>query len=377
MSSEASDQHDEKAAPAPAPPEDSQPSYRALKILIGAIVVILIWTIVSDRLTPYTSTGRFQAFVIPVVPDVSGYIQDIPVGKYTVAEVGDVLLQIEPKRFELAVQVAEAALEVAGQQMGAGTADVASATARLVEAQVGRDEARLQTKRVLTLFDRGVVPQAQADEANSIVAAAEARTVAAEAELERQKQLLGSAGEDNPRVQLALANLEAARLNLSRTTIKAHTRGVVGSLYIDEGAFATAGQPVTTFITLNDFWIDAYMTENNLGRIKPGLKAEILFDVYPGQIFQGKVKKIAPGVSTGKKSDLGELSVAQKSSGWLRSPQRFIVVVEVTDPDFESELAALRHNSQVDVIVYTGDGFFWNTLGRLWIRLVGLLSYAY
>ena len=116
---------------------------------------------------------------------------------------------------------------------------------------------------------------------------------------------MGAEGEANPRVQYALAQLEQARLDLAKTQIRAHTPGYIGSLYIDEGAYATAGQPVTTFIALNDFWIEAYMTENNLGRVKPGDKVEIAFDAFPGKIFHGKVKKTAPGVSTGKKTDLG------------------------------------------------------------------------
>ena len=140
----------------------------------------------------------------------------------------------------------------------------------------------------------------------------------------------------------------------------------------------TAGQPVTTFIALNDFWIEAYMTENNLGRVKPGDKVEIAFDAFPGKIFHGKVKKTAPGVSTGKKTDLGDLSTAKKSGNWLRSAQRFSVIIEPTDYEPSTErVSGLRHNSQVDVIIYTGDGWFWNSVGKLWIRLMTLMSYAY
>ena len=356
--------------------EATEPTHRVTKVLIGVIVVLLFWYLVADRLTPYTASARFQAFVIPVVPDVSGYIEEIPVGKYSIAEVGDVILRIDSQRFELAVRSAEAALEVAGQEVGAGTAGVASATARVTEAQVALEEARVQGQRIIALEPRALVSRAQADDARAQIATAEARLSTAQAELEREKQALGAEGESNPRVQLALANLAEAQLDLARTTIKAHTRGFVGSLYIDEGSFATAGQPVTTFITLNDFWIDAYFTENNLGRMTPGDKVEIVFDAYPGRVFAGKVKKLSPGVSTGKKIDLGDLSVAQKSGGWLRSPQRFPVVIETTDYEHTDD-GGLRHNSQVDVIVYANDGFFWNLLGKIWIRLISLLSYAY
>ena len=358
-------------------PEDGK-THLATKIMLAVILLLLIWYLVADRLTPYTASARLQAFVIPVVPEVSGYITDIPVAKYELAQTGDTLLKIDPRQFELAVRSAEAALEVAGQDVGAGTAGVAAATAALTEAQVALDESRVQGQRIFTLEERGVMSRAQGDQARATVATNEAQLRGAEAELERQKEALGTEGEANPRVQYALAQLEQARLDLAKTEIRAHTPGYIGSLYIDEGAYATAGQPVTTFISLNDFWIEAYMTENNLGRVKPGDKVEIAFDAFPGKIFHGKVKKTAPGVSTGKKTDLGDLSTAKKSGNWLRSAQRFSVIIETTDYEPSTErVSGLRHNSQVDVIIYTGDGWFWNTVGKMWIRLMTLMSYAY
>jgi multidrug resistance efflux pump len=367
-----------EATPPTTSSDEDGKTYRSTKVLLLLITLIFIWYLAADRLTPYTASARLQAFVIPVAPDVSGYIQEIPVQKYDLAQPGDKLLQIEPQRFELAVRSAEAALKVAGQELGAGTAGVASATARVTEAQVALSEARTQAQRIFVLEEKGVFSRAQGDEARSIVATSDARLSAAQAELEREKASLGVQGEENPKVQYALVQLEEARLNLARTTIKAHTRGFVGSLYIDEGAFATAGQSVMTFITLDDFWIEAYLTENNLGRVKPGDKVEIAFDAYPGKIFQGKVKKTAPGVSTGKNTDLGELSAAKASKGWLRAPQRFSVIITTTDYEHDHEADfGVRHNSQADVIIYTGDGFFWNSLGKLWIRFMTYLSYAY
>jgi multidrug resistance efflux pump len=357
---------------------EQKKTYRATRILLAIIALIFAWYVVSDRLTPFTNSARLQAFVIPVVPDVSGYIQDIPVAKYELAEPGQILLQIDPQRFQLAVQLAEAALAVAGQDVGAGTQGVAGATAQVTKAQVALNEARTQAQRYFSLETKGVVSRAEGDQARSIVASAEAELEAVRAELERQKEALGDQGGNNPRVRYALAQLKEAQLNLARTTIKAHTRGFVGSRYIDEGAYAKAGEPVLTFMSLEEFWVEAYMTENNLGRVTPGDKVELVFDAFPGKIYHGKVKKTAPGVSTGKTTDLGSLSTAKQSSGWLRSPQSFSVIIETTDYVHDPEaVKGLRHNSQADVIIYTGDGFFWNSLGWLWIRLVSVLSFVY
>lgn len=371
-------QNTETDTPKPEAELQRNDAHRTTRVFLIILAVLLVWYVVSDRLTPYTAAARLQGYVIPIVPDVSGYIQDIPVRKYYRAQAGDKLLQIDTSRFELALMRAEAALEVAGQDVGAGTEAVSSAAAQLTQARVELDEARTQSARLYTLEKKGIIPRAQGDQARALVASREAKVVAAQAELARVKKSLGAEGQSNPRIQLALAGLQEAQLNLARTTITAPGQGIVGSLYLDEGAFAPAGQPVMTFISLDEYWIDAYLSENNLGRIDIGDEVDIAFDIFPGKIFQGKVKKMAPGVSTGKKADLGAISAADKTSGWLRSPQRFSVVIEPVRT--EALIAAepvLRLNSQADIVVYTGEHWFWNSLAWLWIRFVSLLSFLY
>ena len=362
------------------PEAKSQPDdpHRTTRIFLIILAVLLVWYVFADRITPYTSAARVQGYVIPIVPDVSGYIIELPVKKYYLAQAGDKLLQIDPRRFELALREAEAALEVAGQEVGGGTEAVTAAAAQLTQSRVELDEARTQAARLYTLEQKGIVPRAQGDQARTVVASREAKVAASEAELSRVKKTLGVTGEKNPRIQLALARLEEAQLNLARTTITAPGQGKVGSMYLDEGAFAPAGQPVMTFISLDEYWIDAYLSENNLGRIDVGDEVDIAFDVFPGRIFEGKVAKIAPGVGSGKSTNLGAISAADVTSGWLRSPQRFSVIIEPirTDALIEAE-PDLRLNSQADVVVYTGNNWIWNPLAWLWIRLVSLLSFLY
>jgi len=263
---------------------------------------------------------------------------------------------------------------------GSGTtAAVATATAALTVARARYDEAKAQGARIFALEKKGIVARAKGDEARGIISTTRAQVEAAEAELERAKQQLGSGGEaENPRIRLALSALEEARLNLERTNLKTHMRGFVGGLKIDEGTYVNAGQPAMTFISVDDLWVEAYMTENNLGRVEPGDKVELTFDAFPGQIFEGKVKSSAAGVSTGKKTDLGDLPTVEKKRGWLRDSQRFPVIIDVTNYQYDiNRKGGVRLNSQVDVIVYTGENWFWNMMGKFWIRLMSWFSYAY
>lgn len=369
--------HEEPAVEAPA--DEQQGVRRTTLILLITLILLFVWYLVSDRLTPYTASARVKVYVVQIVPDVSGYVADIPVKKNQLVAAGDPLITIEKVRFENAVETAEADLELAGQEVGANTASVATAAANLAAERSQLEEAQTQGSRLLALANKGVISKAEADKTRAAIKSAKAAVNAAEAELERAKQQLGSVDKvDNPRVRRAMAALEEARLNLSRTTVTAPSRGYIAALKLDEGAYASAGQPTMSFISIDDIWLEAYMTENNLGNIKTGDKVELAFDAFPGKVFEGKVKSLPTGVSTGKKVDYGDLSAAEKSSAWLRAPQRFPLVIATTNYqwDFTRE-DGLKLNSQADVIVYTGDHFFWNALGKFWIRLASLFSYAY
>lgn len=348
-------------------------------VLLILIVLLFGWYVVADRVTPTTGNARLQAYVVPVVPDVSGYVAEVKAKKNTLVEAGADLVQIETARFENAVKIAEAELEAAGQDLGASTASVSTATASISSAQAKLTEVRAQAARIFELEEKGIYAKAKGDQARAEVQTAEAAVAAAEAEQERAKQVLGVEGDENPRVQLALAKLANAQLDLARTSIVSPVNAIVGTLKIEQGAFAAAGQPLMTLISMEDFWIEAYLTENNLSYVNPGDKVEIAFDAFPGKIFTGKVKSTAYGVSTGKAINLGDLPTAAKSRNWLRDPQRFPVVIETTDYEWheDPDKPSLRYNSQLDVVIYTQEGGFWNTLGAAWIRIVAYASYLY
>jgi multidrug resistance efflux pump len=362
-----------------APAEDPQKGVRRVTIaLLSVIALLFVWYLVADRTTPYTASGRVQAFVIALTPDVSGYVSNVNVEQNQLVEAGQLLFVLDKKRFEIAIKTAEAELELAGQSVGASTASVAGATAALVKAEAELDEARVQAERVYALEKKGVYSKAKGDEARTSVATAEAQVAKEEADLVREQEQLGADGLDNPEVKAALARLEDAQLNLARTGISAPSRGYVANIEIDVGTYATSGQPLMTFISADDLWIEAFFTENNLGNMTVGDRVEVAFDAYPGEVFEGAVEALGVGAATEQEDTVGKLTVADQNRAWLRDPQRFPVIIgpgaaAYTVSDFES----LRYNSQADIIVYTGSNSLMNVLGAFWIRLVSYLSYLY
>ena len=72
--------------------------------------------------------------------------------------------------------------------------------------------------------------------------------------------------------------------------IVAPSDGVVTNLQFTLGQFAGVGQSVLTFIDARDVWFSANFRENTLEAIKSDTPAEIVLDVFPGRVFDGKWK---------------------------------------------------------------------------------------
>lgn len=352
---------------------------RAFWSTFGLLFIIVAWYVAADRITPFTSNARVKAVITPITPQVSGTVIEINAENGEIVEAGTVVARIDPRQFQIQKHSAEADLERATQDVGADSADVSSAQARVTRAQTDLETERLQAARVFDLEEKGLIAIAKADESRRRLADAEAELEQAQADLDSEKKALGSDGEDNPRIQAALAKLADAELKLSWTELQAPARGVLSDLDIAEGNYARSGQSLMTFVDSTNIWIEAYMTENNLGNIKVGDPVDIVLDMHPGKIWKGEVRSLSPASSDGTTSKPGEPTAIPRSSGWLRDPQRFalrIIMPDYTSGD-ETDEVRFNMNGQADVIVYTRETFFLNTVGRIYIKLVALLSYAY
>jgi multidrug resistance efflux pump len=339
------------------------------------VLVVFVWYLFADRLTPYTDQGRIQALLTPIVPQVSGYLTEVNVRLHSVVDEGAVLFQVDPRPYEIAVRSAEANLDMAAQQVGAQTATVKSATAQLGVARAQLDRAQRNYNRTQNILSRnpGALSQADKDRAETSLDQALERVTSAEAELQRAKEQLGVAGPDNPQLRAALTALERAQLDLAFTTLHAPDRGAIESFNVDVGYYASPGQPLATFVSSQGLWIQADMRENNIANIEIGDRAEFCLDVAPGRVFEGTVRSVGYGVSTEGGVNRGDLPTVSTTTGWLREPQRFPVIISLEGAGAEG---LLRAGGQADVVVYTGSYPLLNTIARWRIRLRTWVSYV-
>lgn len=362
---------------APKPSDGEQAVRRWTLVILSVCVVLLVWYLFSDRITPYTTQARVKAYVVPVVPQVAGLVTAVNISNNQLVSRDEVLMEIDDTRYRLALEAAQAELDTAGQDVGAGTAGVQTAEANLASAKAELNRAVKSHDRVQGIYeaDPGAVSKTERDFTQAALEQARSGVSAAESELERAKRDLGQVGADNPRLRAAVAALEQARFDLDNTRVRAPAGGLVTDLRVDEGFYAQPGQALLTFIAVHDVWIEAYYRENNLGRIEPGDPVEIALDVQPGEVYQGRVASLSAGVDT-RESGLGELPDVEDARGWLRDAQRFPVIIEF-DESLRGVTLGRRVGAQADVIVYTGGNVVMNAIGWLWIRAASMFSYAY
>lgn len=354
------------------------PVRRHTTVLLLVVALLFVWYVWADRVAPWTDQARVDAFIVAITPKVSGKVTAVNVVQDQAVKAGDVLVEIDPRKYELALERAEANLEIAGQETGADTAAIAAAEANLAEARAQLTNSQQDLTRVENIRnqDAGAMPEATLDMARSRVQVNEAKVANATADLEQAKNKLGQGGEENAKVRDATAALEQAGIDLADTKLYAPGDGGITNLEVEVGHYAVAGTPLMTFVSGTKVWVEAYLRENSLGNLRPGDRAEITLDMVPGKVWQGKVVSRGYAVQKPTQGTAGGLVTVKTNAGWLRDAQRFPVVIEIDD--VESLRGYQIMGGQADVQVYTAhSNAILNALGGFWIRLMSWLSYAY
>ena len=357
----------------PIPPE------RGVSVVAAVIVLTLLWYLLADRYTPYTQQARVQALIVPVAAEVSGQVTQVHVHNNQTVEAGQDLFEIDPEPFQIAVERARADLEATRRQIGASTAGIDSAVASLRAAASQRTAKSAGPRPTRASVSRrprhhltappGNLPRRPSNRPSPRLRPPKRTCSGPASRKAAAAKTMRSCAAQRPRST-------KAELDLANTRIRASSAGLVTDLRTEVGQFAAAGKPVLTLITIDDVWISAELTENNLGHVRPGTPVRIVLDALPGRVFEGRVRSIGYGVSVGSETPPGSLPTAQNNRDWLRAAQRFPVIIEFERGQLD-EPRALRIGGQAEVMAFPSDGNPLNLLGRMFLRVMSWLSFAY
>ena len=237
--------------------------------------------------TPWTRDGRVRADIINVAADVNGYVVNVPVKDNQLVKKGDVLLEIDPEHYEIAVKQAEA----------------------LVASRKATWEMRKVNASRRAQMDNLVISRENRDDASNLASAAFAD------------------------YQHALQQLEAAKLDLKRTKVVATVDGYVTNLNVHKGDYARVGDPKMAVVDKDSFWVYGFFEETKLPHIRVGDKADL--QMMSGEVLKGHVESISRGIYDCDNPVSRELVAdVNPTFNWVRLAQRVPVRIHIDEiPD--------------------------------------------
>jgi membrane fusion protein (multidrug efflux system) len=361
---------------------------------IGLPVLILIIVAAGGLLYLYyarwesTDNAQIDGYIYPVTSRVSGYVQRVTVNDNQYVEAGTVLVQLDPRDFEVAIAIAQASIANqeansaatglnvpitsvnTSSQLSSARADVDSAGAGLAAAQeqFGGAQASLReaeandlkaqddVERYEPLASKDEIPQqqftqavaaqkataARVETARASAAAAEQAVTQARARLADAQASLKSA-DTRPQqislqqsradaaraqVQQAAAALQQAQLNLQYATIVAPVSGIVGQRSVQPGQYLSAGEQLLSIVPLDthNIWVTANFKETQLKEMRPGQPVTISVDTY-GRQYNGHVDSIA--AATGARYSL--LPPENATGNYVKVVQRIPVKIVLSE----------------------------------------------
>lgn len=268
----------------------------AVTLAAVAVAVFAGWQFWNYYLlSPWTRDARVLADVLRVAPDVSGLISAIHVRDNQAVGKGDLLFEIDPERFQAAVNLARA--------------NVAMKAAAVSLAQEN-------VKRFLTL-------QREDSPGFSLEGGQRMQTTAAEAEAA---------------LQVARAELDVAEINMRRSRVHAAVSGYVTNLTAVAGDYASTGQGVMALVDSQSFYVYGYFMETKLPQIRPGAPARVEL-MAGGVVVDGVVEGLARAIANPADA-AGLLARVDPQFSWIRLAQRLPVRIKLGTLPPDVRLAA-------------------------------------
>ncbi len=364
-------------------------------VVVAAVLVLLLVVYQVNR-SPRTDDASVWANYIQVVPEVTGWLVELPIKDNAFVKKGDLLFVIDPRPYEYALrqalsdqkdleeQIIDERRRIAAQNsavMAAGAAvatsntgiQTAGSTIDAARAAVGRAQAavaaagaqlKLDTNnlhRIEPLLQKQYVTVEQVDQANTAVRVSQGRYDESEAALlQAQAQLAqatlyhdeasSQAAESHAKLAQSIHNIDrietlesqrpakaakvdSAKLDLERTRVVAPFDAYVTSLNISLGAFAHPGTPLFTLIDTRAWYVIANYRESKLKNIPIGAHVDVYLMSHPDRRFSGHVESLGFGVLPEDGKLANGLPDIERTLNWVHLSARFPVRVRIDDPD--------------------------------------------
>jgi membrane fusion protein, multidrug efflux system len=354
--------------PADHPPSvshDVRPPRRSL--VIGAVLIVLaaagfyfylpgLWQVSTDD-------AYVNAHVVSIVPKVAAYVSKLHVNDNSKVARDDLLLELDPRDFQVAVDIAKADLKSAEANAGNIEAQlteqksiIAGGEPTVEGDQAVLDFAQQQLDRYKSLANTGSGTVERLQQAESDVgqhrATLEHDRAALEAERAHRAVLETQLLQAKAAIERQQAALEQAELNLSYTDIRATDAGSVANKTVEVGNYVQPGQVLFSVVP-DDLYITANFKETQLTDVRPGQRVTVRVDAFPGLRLKGRVDSIQRGTG----SQFALLPPENATGNFVKVVQR--VPVKVTFDDPGKALRWISPGMSVEAKIFTADPPAW------------------
>ena len=337
-------------------PDEKRPGSRRNRgiIILCILIAIAGWLglrmFITSKTRIETDNAFIEARIVTVSAKVSGTVTRVLVNDNQFVKQGDLLVEIDPRDFQVQMAKAAAGVGVAENETGGEYLKAEAARAALQTARARHDQAVLDQERGDKLYGREVIPKEQLDRLKTARRVAESQLKEAEENLKRTlaEAGLGEKSGGRAKVMERRALLNEAELQLSYTKIYAARDGYITRKSVETGANIQAGQALMALVPLQDAWITANYKERQITHIRPGQKVEFRVDAYPGRTFSGRVDSIMAG--TGAAFSL--LPPENATGNYVKVVQRIPVKIAIDNSSDPEHL--LRVGMSVVPTVLTG-----------------------
>jgi multidrug efflux system membrane fusion protein len=308
--------------------------------IIVAAVVVAIYALRRHSALPSSDDATIDADVVHVASAVGGRIIEIPVAENVSVTKGDLLFQIDPAPFQLAVAQAQADLDLAKATLETqrrvlstqrSTAVVAGDQTR--RATTNLEHATRTVERLQPLAAKGYVPVQQLDQAQTAQRDAATSLRQAQEQQAAAARAVDTEAGAEATVRAREAALGIARRALEDTTVRAPHNGRVVGLTVSPGEMIVPSQTLFTLINTDEWFAVANFRENDLHAIAEGDCATVFSMIDRRQPLQGVVQGIGSGVlDTGRVNLPRSLPYVERSLNWVKVAQRFPVRIRLEEP---------------------------------------------
>jgi membrane fusion protein, multidrug efflux system len=299
-----------------------------------------------------TDNAYVQADMVGLSTDVAGIVTQVLVHDNQKVAKGDILFKLDPLQFQLALDRAEAQIGNTRNDLVALQASYRNMQAQVEQAQKDVDFNMVNFQRQEQLIANNFTPKATYDAARNTLQGSQQKVASL------QQQLAGLAAnlngdpdaaiESHPKYKDAVGARNEAARQLAHTVVRAPFAGIVTNVpSLQPGQYLAAAATGFNIVSTDHVWVQASPKETELTYVKPGQKATVEIDSYPGQQWTGTVDSISPASA----SSFSLLPAENTSGNWVKVVQRIPMRVSVANAPGKPQL---RVGMSVELSVATG-----------------------